>query len=290
MQLDKTRIVIRPRSTSELLDLSLKICAIYFKPLLVLTALIAVPMMIVNELLIGYMVAEEISSYTIPSYVAVMALLVILEGPFATMATTVFLGRMMFLQKTEVSFVLKQIRQFLHRIFWSQLCLRGVILGIVIVWNAREDDELLGLLWFMTIVVIIIRMARPYINEIILLEQNPFRKKSKGVITVRRRSSALHSQSSGDLIARWLMTAPAVIFMTVSLVLSLWFVQGVITNVWNWNWLVVRVYIPLAMWLAVIYTTVLRFVSYLDLRIRREGWEVELKVQAAAEELRERFA
>ena len=44
------------------------------------------------------------------------------------------------------------------------------------------------------------------------------------------------------------------------------------------------------MWLAVIYTTVLRFVSYLDLRIRREGWEVELKVQAAAEELRERFA
>ena len=86
------------------------------------------------------------------------------------------------------------------------------------------------------------------------------------------------------------MTAPAVVFMTVSLVLSLWFVQGVITNVWNWNWLVVRVYIPLAMWLAVIYTTVLRFVSYLDLRIRREGWEVELKVQAAAEELRERFA
>jgi len=32
------------------------------------------------------------------------------------------------------------------------------------------------------------------------------------------------------------------------------------------------------------YFSVVRFLSYLDLRIRREGWEVELIVHAAAKQ------
>ena len=40
------------------------------------------------------------------------------------------------------------------------------------------------------------------------------------------------------------------------------------------------VFLPLAAWLVVGYFAVVRFLCYLDLRIRREGWEVELLLRA----------
>jgi len=39
-------------------------------------------------------------------------------------------------------------------------------------------------------------------------------------------------------------------------------------------------YYQLLLWSIVGYTAVLRFLSYLNLRIRREGWDVELQVRA----------
>ena len=39
-------------------------------------------------------------------------------------------------------------------------------------------------------------------------------------------------------------------------------------------------YYPLALWLVLGFFAVVRFLGYLDLRIRREGWEVELMMRA----------
>ena len=46
-----------------------------------------------------------------------------------------------------------------------------------------------------------------------------------------------------------------------------------------------RWHLPIAVWLVVGFFTVVRFLSYLDLRIRREGWEVELSPRAEAARL-----
>ena len=86
-------------------------------------------------------------------------------------------------------------------------------------------------------------------------------------------------------MGRWITTSAATIALTISLVLSFWFLIGMISNDWHWGPLFVQAILPLAFWLAAIYTTVVKFMNYLDLRIRREGWEVELKVRAAAQEL-----
>ena len=43
--------------------------------------------------------------------------------------------------------------------------------------------------------------------------------------------------------------------------------------------------VPAAMWTVAAFFAVVRYLSYLDLRIRREGWEVELQVRAEAERL-----
>jgi hypothetical protein len=43
---------------------------------------------------------------------------------------------------------------------------------------------------------------------------------------------------------------------------------------------------PAVFWLTYLYLSVVRFLCYLDLRIRREGWEVDLALRAEAEQLK----
>jgi hypothetical protein len=43
--------------------------------------------------------------------------------------------------------------------------------------------------------------------------------------------------------------------------------------------------VPLSLWLVVGFFSVVRYLCYLDLRIRREGWEIELKMRAEASRL-----
>jgi hypothetical protein len=40
------------------------------------------------------------------------------------------------------------------------------------------------------------------------------------------------------------------------------------------------VWFPLTIWIVIGFFAVVRFLCYLDLRIRREGWEVELAMRA----------
>ena len=42
-----------------------------------------------------------------------------------------------------------------------------------------------------------------------------------------------------------------------------------------------------SLWVVVGYMTVVRFLNYLDVRIRQEGWEVELLIRAEAQKLSE---
>jgi hypothetical protein len=67
-----------------------------------------------------------------------------------------------------------------------------------------------------------------------------------------------------------------------SIWLSIFFVRWMLLSRWEWGFdqAMFTLYFPLALWLVVGYFTVVRFLSYLDLRIRREGWEVELLMRA----------
>jgi hypothetical protein len=42
---------------------------------------------------------------------------------------------------------------------------------------------------------------------------------------------------------------------------------------------------PLSLWMVAGFMTVVRFLGYLDLRIRHEGWETELLLRAEASRL-----
>ena len=130
--------------------------------------------------------------------------------------------------------------------------------------------------------VLIIRAARPFINEIILLERNPLRAANPRTLTIGRRSFALHTNSGGELFGRWLVSAVFAAGLTAGLVFGVWFASVMLLFNWDWGPAMFHFWIPVSMWTIAGYFSVVRFMMYLDLRIRREGWEVELLMRAAS--------
>jgi hypothetical protein len=103
--------------------------------------------------------------------------------------------------------------------------------------------------------------------------------------TVGQRSATLHNASGGDLLGRWIGTAIGAVALVLAVQGTFWFGSGVFLNTWTWGPVMTEVCAPLSMWLVACYFTVVRFLSYLDLRIRTEGWEVELRLRAEAARL-----
>ena len=60
-------------------------------------------------------------------------------------------------------------------------------------------------------------------------------------------------------------------------------------NDWRLGPVMIKLGAPLAMWLVAMYFTVVRYLCYLDLRIRHEGWEVELRLRAEGVRLASRL-
>ena len=133
--------------------------------------------------------------------------------------------------------------------------------------------------------VVLIRANRPFINEIILLERNPLRKRGGKVLTISHRSSVLHGASGGTLVSEWFGAAALAVLLWATLVGTVWFVWGTLLFDWKLDAFMLHVAVPASMWLVVLYLSVVHFMCYLDLRIRREGWEVELLVRAASSDL-----
>jgi hypothetical protein len=61
-------------------------------------------------------------------------------------------------------------------------------------------------------------------------------------------------------------------------------------NTWRQGRIMIELAFPLSLWLVVLYFTIVRFLSYLDLRIRQEGWEVELLMRAESAKLTHRLS
>ena len=90
----------------------------------------------------------------------------------------------------------------------------------------------------------------------------------------------LHGHYQAELFSRWMTSLAVGVGLAASVWLSCVIIRGLLVYDWEYQGLVFTVFYPLAVWLVVGYLTVVRFLSYLDLRIRREGWEVELMMRA----------
>jgi hypothetical protein len=201
--------------------------------------------------------------------------LTVLEMPLAAAPLTRYFGHALFLDRPNASRIARELRGSLPQLIIYQVLMRGLcILPVMIDWRAFP----LLLLWLIPFV------RSPYLNEIILLERNPLSPRPAR-ITTNRRSQSLHAGSRSMLFARFLISMLFGAAMTCGLALSLWYIRGLFTHHWERTGVIYTIGLPAAMWTVAAYFTVVRYLSYLDLRIRREGWEVELQVRAEAERM-----
>jgi membrane protein implicated in regulation of membrane protease activity len=82
----------------------------------------------------------------------------------------------------------------------------------------------------------------------------------------------------------FVMLAAGMIGAAFLLVLNLTstFLIGSLAGAWSWGWWMDLVLFPLSLWTVAFWATILRFLVYMNTRIRGEGWELELKLKAEA--------
>jgi hypothetical protein len=285
VQFDRTAIAVRERGMLEILDLSLQVMRVYFGPLLAAFAWLAVPLALLNYLLIGWMAEFDYNEGNFFEYLWTMSLLVFLQAPLASTFVTLYLGKATFLQKPNAWQMLADSWRLLPVLATCQLFLRGVLPAMVFAWLIDPDDVFSGwhvALGAVALVVYLMRGARPFVNEIVLLERNPLFSRDKQVTTVARRSIDLHAYSDGTLFARHLGATLVALMLAAMVLMGFQFMQGVFAASWSWGALMLHVLMPLSLWIVAFYMGVARFFCYLDKRIRTEGWEVELIMKAEA--------
>jgi len=273
------------------MDLSLHVLRMYALPLLATMAMGVIPLMVINHLLLDWMTeaAEEWSEFPY-RFVYAITLLVYIEAPLASIFATSYLGQAVFLEKPRLRDTVLDVGKMFPRIVWCQLLVRGIAPAWLLLFCVDRYEEfdfpLEGLLLVMLLLAVMaLRAFRPFINEIVLLERNPLSSRNRRVMTVGRRSSMLHGANSGDLLLRAFTASLIGVLLVLTVYGTFIFVSGVMRNDWSQPLWMIRFGFPLAMWITTTYFTVFRFLSYLDARIRQEGWEVELRLRAEAARL-----
>lgn len=263
MQLDKTHILIRERSYPQVLDLALVVLRTHAGPLLVcwlcgvLPCLAAGYYLLVEEgdLLAGVPFGEWSSGY----FFYLLALVLWLS-PIATSGITLYLGQAMFVGEPQFRRVLREFLTSLPQLIVLQVIVRFLLMIPILTW-------------------VLLFFAWPFLNEIILLERNPLFRRGAGGVSTWGRASSMHSQNFGQVFLYGLGTATIgclLFLLGWGAVASTAPLLGITELGWGWY----AFGIPVLFWLIAGFVAVARFLSYLDVRIRSEGWEVELLLRA----------
>lgn len=290
MQLDNTRIAIRERNLLETLDLSFRLLREFWKPWLICSLLAIVPLAIANALMLNWMAAEldfaDAEEWPL-RYFWTMAVFIYFEAPLASVFVVAYLGPAVFMENPRIKQVVWDALKQWPAIVLCQFLFRLVLpLWLLSLAFDRLEANLwieFGLICLLMIpMVTFLRAFRPYINEIVVLEKNPLRSSNPQVITVGKRSSHLHGPYNNDLFVRWLGTVLATVALIWMVGATTYFMQAILFGSYELNWVLVYIWYPAVLWIVVSLVSVVRFLDYLDLRIRHEGWEVELLMKAEA--------
>jgi hypothetical protein len=245
---DRTLVQIRERSFLDILDLALVV--LRRRPLVLGLAALAgcAPWVAFNAWLLE----------TYPDTPGILFLfLLALEAPWATAPLTIVLGGVMFGERPSVARVGRVLASCLLPMLFFQGFLRAVLLTITV------------LSW-----LIPTRMA--FLNEVLLLERGRWRE-------VFSRAGDLCGDRGGDLFVRALVQ----LFFGSLFVLCFWFALMTATDLlfsgWSWEEFeapgLYEWQTQLGIWIAIAFFGIVRFLAYIDQRIRLEGWEVELHLR-----------
>lgn len=288
MRFDKTFIAIRDRSILEIFDLSLLVVTDHFKPLFWLLVIGATPWVLIDWWLVGWMSqTDEFISF----YYWFMLLLIIGQAQIGTAFMTHYLGQAMFVGRPGIWATVKGVMKTHLYFWWLHISFR-MVLPIILCCLLVDQDDIesaiaVGVLLVpgLTMIGLSVRAMRPFMSEILLLERTPIGKKDDQQVYFKRRSHALHVSGGADLFGRFTISGMLAIplgFACFSLFVTIDSVLNIRANSeYSWS----PYYWVAAMWIVAGFICVTRFLSYIDTRIRQEGWAVELRMRAQGQRL-----
>jgi hypothetical protein len=257
MKYDRNLIVIRERSFLELLDLALLV--VRDRPAAIgLTAVLGIaPFAALNLWLLW--------DVTFPR--TIWALLLLMEIPWATAPLTLVLGDLMFGARLRRGRILRALAVALPAFFVTQFLVRGVLLVLVVGF-------------------VLVPSRFCFLTEIMLLER-------AGIWASLKRSVAICRGFEGELLMR------SIGQVALGLTFAICFQGGVETVgsvmgggelTWDQPGLtdLSGLLFQLGAWIAIAFFAVVRFLSYIDRRIRLEGWEIELRLKSVGRALEEK--
>jgi hypothetical protein len=295
VQLDRTEIVIRQRTGLELFDLSLLLLKRHFLRIAATSAMLGLPLLGLNVLAIAWMLGEDayLASEHLSApreamwwrYTGHLLSLYVLQFQLVSLPTTVYLGNIIFFEKMNMFRLVRRLAPIAIRGLVVLGLLRLGLISLMLVWFinrslAFDSNVEFWLLFIIPGVALILRAAWPFAPEILGLEFCRLRKSTSVELSYWQRSKGLHSPMVSENITRFIAATFFAVLLCMMLLATTIFVQGVLSGDWLWNrWFDYLVF-PLCMWLVGLFMAVFRFLSYLDSRIRLEGWEVELQLRA----------
>ena len=297
MQLDRTEIVIRKRSTLELFDLSLQVLKRHWLAIAITSALLGVPLLILDSLATAWMLnqnsldlAEQEGGSAGWRHFWHVATLYTLQFPLLSLPTTVYLGHRIFYQDMPVAQLLRRLWPIAGRCLLvlgiMRLGLVGLILELLIDRQVAFDFAIE--FWFFVIaagLALFNRATSPFAPEVLGLELCPLRTQPGGSISYRTRSRALHRHTASQNLPRFFAAVFFGCLMFCMLIGAQLFIVGAFTGGWSWNAWFDHCGLQISLWCVGMFLAVFRFLSYLDNRIRLEGWEIELRLKAEAARL-----
>ena len=253
-QLDKNYLVIRKRTFGELVDLMLRMFQKEGRPVLFWLFFLAVPFAALNHFLTLHFVEgvfnvqRESDSWQY-GYLFTNVILTMFELPFVSSLAIMYLGRKTFTPREK-----PRSMEILSHWFES---FPQLVLFLIVLFPISAFYEC-------TV-------------EIITLERTPLRSKRKDRITTFKRMRVFHRERFGEQIG----FALAALFFCLLILPGLWvcadFGIDLLFGKTLHNEFFFTVFVfPVFLWVVYGMLVVLHFLRYLDMRIEREGWDVEL--------------
>lgn len=281
MKFDQTSIAIRERSNLEIYDLAAIVMVRHIRPIMVLLLLNALPFAILDYYLVGW-VTDVSFSYGFSSlYYTMMLALIATQAQLGTCLITIFMGRVMFMEEHSVRAVLRLFFKRLPYFLFSQGILRLALFAVLLAWvTPHEERPQFGGFYSGLLMIaatgILVRSLRPYLPEVIFLEQTPLKKKGD-LPSLSERSKNLHSLASYSIMWQFILmrvTVPLMLFAVHSVFIML---DSMLSIRANSEQSLQPFYLLASGWFVAAFFAVVQFLMYINVRIRQEGWAVQLK-------------
>lgn len=252
------RIALRERSMTQIMDLSITVLRAWWKQLAMPMLLGSLPFFLLNlyygrlvETLAGASADNE--EYFMRIYL--FGLLLVLESPWISAPTEIALGALVFNQKMKARQILGRLISGLPKMILFQFVLRGLI-------------TMFG------ITILAIPLALGFINEVIFLERVSWRR-------ILRRVKSLNSGSDQFAFSLAALSFQMLfvgcgwyalsVFLSIMEKSSVWIdPDAAFFSDWKFHLLTI---------ISIQFFAIARFLFYIDVRIRSEGWDLENQVR-----------